>query len=120
MLGYWASLGRPVYSYIHKGQTIPYISDVAAQELQPLFVTGCLVSVILLNISLVLILKARSAGPKPSVKLLRWKRAGISHTWFHYLAIFLTAAGSVGLVLLARFDRLQYPDLHREFLTLYV
>ncbi|KAF9888753.1 hypothetical protein FE257_008328 [Aspergillus nanangensis] len=117
MLGYWASRGRPIYSYMAKGQTIPYISDIAAQEIQPVFIVGSLISVVLLNLSLVF----KSRHDRAYIKLLRSsEKHRIHQAWLSYLSIALTATGSIGLVLLARYDRLQYPGLHLAFLTLYV
>ena len=37
----WLAQGRPHYVSMSPGQTIAYISDVAADILKPLFIVGC-------------------------------------------------------------------------------
>lgn len=91
-----------------------FVSDVGAREMKPLFVIGSWTSATLLNISSFFKHRPLPAPPEfPSEK-----NKIVQHT--SYLSTALTAAGSLGLMMLAYFDRLQHADLHHTFLALYV
>ncbi|KAK4044752.1 Frag1/DRAM/Sfk1 family-domain-containing protein [Parachaetomium inaequale] len=52
LLLYWiVSEGRTHYPSMSESQTIAYISDVGASTLKPLFITGCVLTTVLLDIS---------------------------------------------------------------------
>lgn len=51
MLIVWELEGRPHYTSMGAQQKIAYISDIGAQGLKPLFVAGCVVTTIFLDLS---------------------------------------------------------------------
>ncbi|KAL4809811.1 Frag1/DRAM/Sfk1 [Aspergillus unguis] len=113
MLAFWFNPDTPFYTLTER-QTIPFVSDVGAHEMKPLFILGSWTSVILLNIASYY--KHRPL-PTPS-GFLSEKNKIVQNT--SYMSTALTASGSLGWICLTHFDRLNYPHLHRTFLTLYV
>ncbi|KAL4955791.1 Frag1/DRAM/Sfk1 [Aspergillus filifer] len=114
MIGYWFSPDTPAYT-LTRGQTIPFVSDVGAREMKPVFILGSWISVILLNAAS--FFKHRPTPPESEKG--KWRKDDIDQT-LDYILTSLTATGSAGLILLTHFDRLNHPDLHRAFLVLYV
>jgi len=51
MLIVWELEGHPHYASMHPHQTIAYISDIGAEGLKPLFIAGCVVTTIYLDLS---------------------------------------------------------------------
>ena len=51
MLITWESEGHPHYASMAANQRIAYISDVGAQGLKPLFITGSVVTTVFLDLS---------------------------------------------------------------------
>ena len=52
LLIYWnVDAGRVHYSTMTEDQSIAYISDIAADYLKPLFITGCVITTIFLDLS---------------------------------------------------------------------
>lgn len=47
----WELEGSPHYTSMEEGQRIAFISDIGAQGLKPLFITGCIVTTIFLDLS---------------------------------------------------------------------
>ncbi|MCJ1462919.1 hypothetical protein MMC07_001523, partial [Pseudocyphellaria aurata] len=47
----WEVLGSPAYPSMEQGQRIAYISDVGAEGLKPLFIAGCCVTTVFLDLS---------------------------------------------------------------------
>lgn len=95
------------------GQTIAYISDVGAQELKPLFITGCVLTTVFLDIGLL------------SDRWLRHRGRLVPNTTrgekiLSGLTIFWALVGTVGLILLSIFDTARHPSLHNLFLGLFV
>ncbi|KAM0335733.1 hypothetical protein ACHAQA_000783 [Verticillium albo-atrum] len=114
MLLYWiVSTDRRRYSSMADTQTIAYISDVGASTLKPLFIAGCAVTVVFLDLSFVADLWLRYRGrlvPNMSIgeKILKG------------LTIVFALVGTVGLICLAVFDTARHPQLHRIFLALFI
>ena len=51
MLIVWEVEGHPHYASMDADQHIAYISDIGAQGLKPLFITGCVVTTLFLDLS---------------------------------------------------------------------
>ena len=51
MLIVWERQGHPHYASMGPGQRIAYISDIGAQGLKPLFIAGCCVTTVFLDLS---------------------------------------------------------------------
>ena len=51
MLIVWEVEGHPHYTSMEANQHIAYISDIGAQGLKPLFITGCVVTTVFLDLS---------------------------------------------------------------------
>ncbi|KAF8476152.1 Frag1/DRAM/Sfk1 family-domain-containing protein [Kalaharituber pfeilii] len=108
----WAMLivylvqGRPQYPTMEHGK-VAYISDIGAQELGPLFVTGCAITGLFFFLSL-LFMRRHQALPRRLDRIL------------DFLALLFGLLGSVSLVLLTVFDTAVYSNLHRLFLLLFM
>ncbi|XXH00295.1 hypothetical protein Hte_006637 [Hypoxylon texense] len=114
LLLYWiVDTHRIHYASMGDGQTIAYISDVGASRLKPLFVTGCIVTTIFLDLSF------------GADRLLRHQGRLVPNTStgekvLSGLTIFFAIVGTVGLTCLSGFDTLRYPRLHDIFLLLFI
>ncbi|KAF3920673.1 hypothetical protein ABW21_db0207475 [Orbilia brochopaga] len=109
----WIVAGSPHYpSMDSKGQTMAYISDVAAESLKPLFIAGASVTSVCFILSLL------------GARWLRHRGRIIPNTSlpqkiFSFIAITGAIVGSVGLILLSIFDTKRYKTTHRVFLTVF-
>ncbi|KAH8106661.1 Frag1/DRAM/Sfk1 [Phellopilus nigrolimitatus] len=109
----WLRSGRPHYVSMADDQNIAYISDVAADFLKPLFVTGCAITAVGFFLSLSIERWARHDGRLlPNMR----RREKVMST----LAIIWSFIGGVGLILLSIFDTKRHPRLHRVFLLIFV
>ncbi|KAI9373312.1 Frag1/DRAM/Sfk1 family-domain-containing protein [Aspergillus egyptiacus] len=113
MLGTWCIQGYPVYPSMEQGQTIAYISDVGAQGLKPLFITGSVITVVFLDLSFVSERWLRHAGQLVPNKGRLDKACAIG-------SIFFSIAGAIGLILLAVYDTLRHSRLHSGFLAMFL
>ncbi|THH07456.1 hypothetical protein EW145_g3366 [Phellinidium pouzarii] len=109
----WLASGRPHYVSMSDDQTIAYISDVAADFLKPLFITGCAITAIGFVFCLAVERWARHEGRLLPDMRRREKVMGS-------LAIFWSFVGGVGLILLSIFDTKRHSRLHRVFLLIFV
>ncbi|KAG8991747.1 hypothetical protein FRB93_002593 [Tulasnella sp. JGI-2019a] len=109
----WLAQGRPHYVSMSDGQTIAYISDVAADILKPLFIVGCVFTAVGFFLSLFIERWLRHSG-----RLLpeHQKRERVMSA----LACFGAALGGCGLILLSIFDTKRHPSIHRLFLLIFV
>jgi hypothetical protein len=94
-------------------QTIAYISDVGAAELKPLFVAGCIITTIFLDLSFATDRWLRHKG-----RLV--PNTTIGEKVLSGLTIFFALVGTVGLCFLSGFDTAHYPKLHDIFLLLFI
>ncbi|KAI2623302.1 Frag1/DRAM/Sfk1 family-domain-containing protein [Hypoxylon sp. NC1633] len=104
---------RQKYASMQGNQTIAYISDVGASDLKPLFVAGCIITTIFLDLSF------------GADRLLRHQGRLVPNTStgekvLSGLCIFFAVVGTVGLTFLSGFDTLRYPRLHDVFLLLFI
>ncbi|KDQ57226.1 hypothetical protein JAAARDRAFT_288911 [Jaapia argillacea MUCL 33604] len=111
MLATWAGQGRPVYS--SENGTIPYISDIGADILKPLFIVGCCITAVSFVATLAVERGLRHTGRLiPDMR----RRARV----FGILAIVGAFIGGIGLILLSIFDTKRHPSLHRLFLLIFM
>jgi Frag1/DRAM/Sfk1 family len=113
MLIVWNVEGKPKYASMSDAQTVAYISDIGAQGLKPLFVTGSIVTTVFLDISFASERWLRHRGRLVKNKTLMEKiLSGLSMVF--------AVIGTAGLILLSVFDTLRYPRLHDTFLLLFI
>ncbi len=94
-------------------QRIAYISDVGASHLKPLFITGCVLTTILLDTSLAADRWLRHKGRlAPNTTTAEKVLSG--------LTIACAIVGTAGLILLSVFDTARHPRLHDVFLFLFI
>ncbi|KAI9880412.1 MAG: hypothetical protein M1830_003452 [Pleopsidium flavum] len=113
MLIVWLVEGSPRYPSMDNGQRIAYISDIGAQGLKPLFVAGCCVTTVFLDLSFAAERWLRHTG-----RLAR--NTGVAEKVLSALSILFAIAGTCGLILLSIFDTLRHPRLHDGFLLLFI
>ncbi|KAK0754591.1 Frag1/DRAM/Sfk1 family-domain-containing protein [Schizothecium vesticola] len=114
LLLYWLlTTNRTRYDSMSPTQSIAYISDVGASPLKPLFVTGCVLTTLLLDASFLFDRLLRHRGR------LVPTTTRTEHV-LSVLTIFFALLGTVGLVLLSVFDTLRHPLLHDVFLLLFI
>ncbi|CAD0091966.1 unnamed protein product [Aureobasidium vineae] len=113
MLGTWLAKGSPLYVSMEQGQTIAYISDIGATGLQPLFIAGSAVSVVVFDVCFV------------SERWLRHKGrlAHNTSTVQKVLSGFACAfaiIGAIGLILLTILDTVSHPTAHDICLVIFM
>ncbi|KAI1410945.1 Frag1/DRAM/Sfk1 family-domain-containing protein [Hypoxylon sp. FL1857] len=104
---------RVKYASMDGNQTIAYISDVGAAELKPLFVTGCIITTIFLDLSFGADRWLRHKG-----RLV--PNTSTSEKVLSGLTIVFAIIGTIGLTFLSGFDTLRYPRLHDIFLLFFI
>jgi Frag1/DRAM/Sfk1 family len=109
----WFVISQPHYPSMEPGQNIAYISDVGAYALKPLFITGCAITTVFLDLSFAAERYLRHTG-----RLAR--NTSLTQKVFSWLSIFFAVGGSAGLILLAVFDTYRHPNLHDGFLLLFM
>ncbi len=113
MLVVWNVEGKPRYDSMHPGQDIAYISDVGAQGLKPLFIVGCIVTTVFLDLAFISERWLRHKG-----RLARNKTG--TEKVLTTLSIIFAIIGTVGLICLSIFDTLRSHQLHDIFLLLFI
>ena len=109
----WEVEGSPHYASMDADQRIAYISDVGAQGLKPLFIAGCCVTTIFLDLSFLSERWLRHTGRLA-------KNLGTVEKVLSGFSILFAIAGTVGLILLSIFDTLRHPKLHDGFLLIFM
>lgn len=109
----WEAIGHPIYPSMEQGQTIAYISDVGAFGLKPLFITGCVITTVSLDLGFMAERWLRHTG-----RLAR--NTSRTQSTFSVISIIFAVAGSAGLILLSIFDTYHHKHLHDGFLFLFV
>lgn len=109
----WEVIGHPIYPSMDPGQTIAYISDTGAYKLKPLFIAGCVVTVVFLDLAFVSERWLRHTG-----RLAR--NTSKTQKVLSIFSIIFAIAGSAGLILLSIFDTYHHPHLHDGFLLLFI
>ena len=113
MLIHWGVIGEPHYEWMDKGQNIAYISDIGASNYEPLFIGGCVVTTVFLDLSFVSERWLRHTG-----RLAR--NYGVGEKILSGLSIVFAIAGTCGLILLSIFNDHFHPHLHDGFLLLFM
>ncbi|KAJ0388142.1 hypothetical protein COL922a_000773 [Colletotrichum nupharicola] len=114
MLIYWiVDEKRIVYPSMTPPQTIAYISDVGAYELKPLFIAGCVITVIFLDLSFFSDCWLRHTG-RLAPNTSRGQKILFG------LSIFWAIVGTVGLICLSIFDTYRHDNLHLMFLGFFI
>jgi hypothetical protein len=94
-------------------QHIAYISDVGASDLKPLFIAGCVLTTLLLDISFGADRWLRHKGRlAPNTSRGEKVLSG--------LTMVFAVVGTVGLILLSVFDTARWPTRHNIFLLLFI
>ncbi|KAI5193681.1 putative FK506 suppressor Sfk1 [Aureobasidium subglaciale] len=113
MLGSWIADGSPRYVSMEPGQKIAYISDIGAQHLQPLFIAGSAVTVVVFDLVFIserwLRHKGRLAHNTSNVQ------KGLSIG-----AVLFAIAGAVGLIVLTILDTVNHPNAHDIGLGIFI
>ncbi|KAJ5604457.1 hypothetical protein N7510_009611 [Penicillium lagena] len=104
MIGHWIMVGKPKYDRMKSGQTIPFISDIGAGELKPLFMIGCIVTMLFLNMAF--------------YQSLHFK--GNANQVCTYISSLFTVIGSLGLIMLSAFDNIDHQFAHDTFVTIFM
>ncbi|MCJ1455840.1 hypothetical protein MMC28_006197 [Mycoblastus sanguinarius] len=113
MLIVWEVEGHPHYPSMSRNQHIAYISDIGAQGLKPLFIAGCCVTTVFLDLSFASERWLRHTGRLA-------KNLGKAEKVLSIFSIIFAVAGTCGLILLSIFDTLHHPHLHDGFLLLFI
>lgn len=115
MLVVWTTGDPPRQHYpsMNPRQTIAYISDVGAYGLKPLFITGCVITTVFLDASLLAERWLRYSGrlaknQTKTEKIVSW------------LSILSAVAGTVGLIGLSIADTYHHSKLHISFLAVFI
>ena len=97
------------------GETVVYSykKDIGAQGLKPLFIAGCCVTVIFLDLSLVSERWLRHRG-------LLARNSSQTEKVVVSLSLFFALVGTLGLILLSIFDTYRHHSLHDIFLLLFM
>jgi len=107
----WKATGEPHYP--SQNSKMPYISDIGAYVLKPLFVTGGTITAISFFLSLSIERWLRHSGRLiPNMR----NREKV----FSSLAILGSFIGGAGLILLTIFDTNRHTTLHRLFLLVFI
>ncbi|KAJ9142614.1 FK506 suppressor Sfk1 [Pleurostoma richardsiae] len=101
------------YASMSHSQTIAYISDIGASELKPLFIAGCCVTTVFLDLSFASDRWLRHRG-----RLV--PNTTIGEKVLSGLTIAFAIVGTAGLILLSIFDTLRHPTLHDIFLLVFL
>ena len=130
MLIVWLASGRPRYK---SDERIAYISDIGADVLKPLFITGCAITGVGFFLCLVVerilrnsgrcathslfLLQAHTKIGQPNRLLPNMRKR---ERLFSILAILGSLIGAVGLLLLSIFDIRRYSGAHHSFLVVFI
>ncbi|KAH7333609.1 Frag1/DRAM/Sfk1 family-domain-containing protein [Rhizoctonia solani] len=107
----WAAEGKPVYA--SQDGSIPYISDIGASFLKPLFVVGSVIT----GLGFFLTVLAERVYREKGRLLPNIRRRGRVMGIISCICALIAAAG---LSLLAGFDTLRHTTLHRLFLLIFM
>ncbi|KIJ49728.1 hypothetical protein M422DRAFT_224824 [Sphaerobolus stellatus SS14] len=107
----WAAQGKP--HYVSEDGNIPYISDIGADILKPLFIVVCSVTAVCFVLSLILERWLRHRG-RLLPNMRRRERV------FSVLSIIGSLIGGAGLILLSIFDTKRHMKAHRAFLLVFM
>lgn len=116
MLIVWLAEGRPHLAGMHNAphyQNIPYISDIGASGVKPLFIAGSTVAVVVFDLVFIAERYLRHSG-----------RLAHNTSWTQkILSMFATLfalVGAAGLILLTIYDTVNHNRLHTAFTAVFI
>ncbi|KAF1914950.1 Frag1/DRAM/Sfk1 family-domain-containing protein [Ampelomyces quisqualis] len=113
MLAYWAATGRPHYVTMSEGQWLPYISDIGADTLKPMFIAMSTITVVTFDLAFIFeryLRHAHKLTPNTSI----WQKV------YSACATLAAIVGAAGLILLTIFDCKNHNRLHNIFLAVFI
>lgn len=113
MLVYWAATGKPHYSTMSEGQNIPYISDIGADVLKPMFIAMSAVTVVTFDLAFLFERWLRHTN-KLHPNTSNWQK------FYSVCATVAAIVGAAGLILLTIFDCKNHNTLHNIFLCVFI
>lgn len=113
MFSYWGATGKPRYSTMEAGQHIPYISDIGADTLKPLFIAMSAVTVVTFDLAFIFERWLRHSG-KLARNTSLWQKV------YSACATIAAIVGAAGLILLTIYDTKRHPQLHDVFLCVFI
>ncbi|KAH8585796.1 Frag1/DRAM/Sfk1 family-domain-containing protein [Bisporella sp. PMI_857] len=113
LLIHWLARDQPRYPSMEPYQSIPFISDVGAFQLKPLFIAGSCVTTLFLDLSFISERWLRHRG-----RLAR--NLTTTEKVLSVLGFLFALLGTSGLILLSIFDSYHYSTLHNVFLLLFM
>lgn len=113
MLAVWSAEGKPHYIEEYKTQHIPFISDIGASGVKPLFIAGSATMVVVFDLAFI------------SERWLRHKgrlaqNYNITEKILSGFAIAFAIIGACGLIFLSIFDTKRYPNVHQSMLGVFM
>lgn len=114
LLACWAAQGHPVYYWItDRNKTILFISDVAATNLQPIFISCSAVQGLLFALALASERLLRHNG-----RLLPNNRR--REKWSSVGAIVCAVVGQLGILFVSIFNTRYFSSTHTDFLVVFI
>lgn len=113
LLWWFVTVDRERLPTLDPGMTLPYISDIGAVELKPLFIAGSVVTTITFDLSFATERWLRHKG-----RLV--PNTSIGEKILMGLTIVFAIVGTVGLICLSIFDTWRHAQLHDIFLILFI
>lgn len=110
---YWQTTSQPHYTSMDAAQSIPYISDIGASTLKPLFITGSAITTISVDLSLLSERWLRHRGHLTNNYTQTEKRLSIA-------SIVCGVIGGLGLLFLSIFDTARYATVHNICLFVFM
>ncbi|KAJ5242868.1 uncharacterized protein N7469_001195 [Penicillium citrinum] len=104
LLGHWFMVGQPRYGRMEFDQTVPFISDLAAQKLWPLFLIGCFITTLFFNISFYQFVRQKEHHNNLCI----------------YFSFTITIIGGLSLLMIGVFDNIDFKHLHDVFVTIFI
>ncbi|KAH7166229.1 Frag1/DRAM/Sfk1 [Dactylonectria macrodidyma] len=99
--------------YANMKSDVAFISSIGADRLGPLFITGCVITSVFLDLSFVAERWLRHRG-----RLI--PNSSVGEKTLAYLTIVFALLGTVGLICLSIFDSRNHKRLHNTFLLLFI
>lgn len=113
MLGWWLASGSPHLQGMETGQTIAYISDIGATHLQPLFIAGSAVTVIVFDVCFISERYLRHKGRLAHNTSLTQKVLSVLSSVFAII-------GAIGLILLTCLKDTKFGTAHDTCLVIFM
>ncbi|CAN8096407.1 unnamed protein product [Discula destructiva] len=111
---YWVNVAdeTTAYATMHKGQTVPYLSDIGANEMKPLFITGFTRSALFFSLGLT-IDRWAVALSLPKSSITKWQRVR------SIMMVVVVWVGSAFLVVMTCLDTSGTRGIHTIFLFVF-